>query len=90
LPLVPKVLHPEIEKSRFYAANSKSLVIQGDANRSRTDNVQECYKKLHAMIVAAGRAIIKGETSPEKAERVRKLFVDLSAVRYAKLTPWLF
>jgi len=42
------------------------------------------------MIVAAGRAIIKGETSPEKAERVRKLFVDLSAVRYAKLTPWLF
>ena len=71
------MLHSEIENSRFYAANSKSLVIQGDGSRNRTDNVQNCYKKLYNEILTAGRVIIKGETSPEQAERVRNLYVVL-------------
>ena len=73
LPLIPKLLHTGIKGSRYYAANSESLVIQSDDNRNRMDNVQECYKKLHAMIVAAAKATVRGETSPEKAERVKNL-----------------
>ena len=75
LPLIPKILHPEIEGSRYFAQNSRSLVIQGDGSRKRTDNEQECYKKLHDLIVAAGKSAVKGETSPDQAEKVRKLYV---------------
>lgn len=71
--LVPKILHPDIEASRYYAENSKSLVIHGDGSRDRTNNVQECYKKLHALIVAAGRNSVRGETPPAQVEKVKKL-----------------
>lgn len=73
--LVPKILHADIEASRYYAENSKSLVIQGDGSRDRTDNVQECYKKLHALIIAAGRSSVRGETSPAQVEKVTNLYV---------------
>ena len=76
--MIPKILHPEIEGSRYYAANSKSLVIQGDASRNRNDNIQECYKKLHTTIVAAGRATVRGETSPAQVEKVKNLYVNFS------------
>lgn len=76
--MIPKILHPKLEGSRYYAANTKSLVIQADANRNRNDNAQECYKKLHTMIVDAARATIRGETSPAQVEKVKKLCVDLS------------
>lgn len=84
--LVPKILHPEVEASRYYAENSQSLVIQGDGSRNRTDNTQECYRKLHALIVAAGRNIVRGETSPEQAEKVKGLYVTASCVTRAELT----
>lgn len=71
--LVPKILHPDIEASRYYAKNSKSLVIQGDGSRDRTSNIQECYKKLHALIIAAGRSSVRGETSPAQVEKVKNL-----------------
>ena len=73
--LVPKILHPGIEASRYYAENSKSLVIQGDGSRDRTNNVQECYKKLHALIIAAGRSTVRGETSQAQVEKVKTLYV---------------
>lgn len=73
LPLVPKILHPQIEGSRYYAESSKSLVIQGDGSRKRTDNEQECFKKLQALIVDAGKNTVKGETSPQQAEKVKNL-----------------
>ena len=73
--LVPRILHPKIQASRYYAKKSKSLVIQGDGSRDRTHNVQECYKKLHALMTAAGRSVIRGETSPAQVEKVKILFV---------------
>lgn len=75
LRLIPKILHPDIEASRYYAENSKSLVIQGHGSRDRTANVQECHRKLHALIIAAGRTSVRGETSPAQAEKVKNLSV---------------
>ena len=72
--MIPKILHPQIERSRYYAANSQSLVIQGDCSRNRNDNVEECYKKLHDSIIAAGRAIVRGETSQAQKEKVKGLY----------------
>ena len=73
--LIPEILRPNIEASRYYAENSKSLVIQGDGSRDRTNNVQECYKKLHALIVVAGRNSVRGETSLAQVEKVKNLSV---------------
>ena len=74
--LVPRILHPQIHASRYYAKNSKSLVIQGDGSRDRMHNVQECYQKLHALITAAGRSAVRGETSLAKVEEVKRLSVN--------------
>lgn len=73
--LVPKILHSDIEASRYYAENSKSLVIQADGSRDRANNIQECYRKLHALILAAGRSSVRGETSPGQVEKVKELSV---------------
>ena len=74
LHMIPKVLHPQIEGSRYYAANSQSLIIQADSSRNRNDNVEECYSKLHDLIVAAGRATVRGETSQAQKEKVKGLY----------------
>ena len=73
--MLPKILRPEVERSRYYAENSESLVIQGDGSRSRTDNKQECYKKLHNLIVDAARGIVRGETSKAQMAKVKSLYV---------------
>lgn len=73
LPLIPKILHPEVVASRYYASNSDSLVIQGDESRTQSENIKECYGKLHAMVVAAGRKTVRGETSQAQVEKVKAL-----------------
>ncbi|KAF9638216.1 putative peptidyl-trna hydrolase domain-containing protein [Lasiodiplodia theobromae] len=73
LPLLPAVLHQEIRSSRYFAANSHALVIQSDDSRKQTDNLHACYRKLHQLIVDAGKSAVPGETSEEQKERVRKL-----------------
>ena len=73
--LIPKILHPDIEASRYYAHKSKSLVISADGSRDRTHNVQECYEKFHSLITASGRSSVRGETSPVQVEKVKDLFV---------------
>ncbi|KAL9099918.1 MAG: hypothetical protein Q9163_004645 [Psora crenata] len=73
LPLLPKILHPKILSSRYYADKSKSLVLQGDESRSQGANTAICYKKLHALVVEAGRSTIRGETPQAQVERVKAL-----------------
>ena len=73
--LIPEILRHDIEASRYYAENSKSLVIQGDGSRDRTNNVQDCYKKLHALVVDAGRSSVRGETSLAQVKKVKNLSV---------------
>ena len=75
MPLLPKILHPDIEESRYYAESSKSLVIHADGSRDRMNNVQECHKKLHALIMASGRSSVRGKTSPAQVEKVKNLSV---------------
>lgn len=74
LPSVPNLLHDQIRASPYYAEKSDALVIQADINRKQSDNVDACFMKLQDLILAAGRSSIKGETSPEQAERVKRLY----------------
>lgn len=73
LPLIPKLLHSEVLASRYYARNSDTLVIQCDESRTQSENIKECYGKLHAMVVAASRKSVRGETSQAQREKVRSL-----------------
>ncbi|KAL1621997.1 hypothetical protein SLS56_008941 [Neofusicoccum ribis] len=73
LPLLPALLHQEVRSSRYHAANSNALVIQSDDSRKQTDNVHACFRKLHQLILDAGKTAVPGETSEEQKERVRKL-----------------
>ncbi|DAA75055.1 TPA_exp: Peptidyl-tRNA hydrolase domain protein [Trichophyton benhamiae CBS 112371] len=73
LPLVPKILHPSIRSSRYYAENSQALVIQADESRKQSQNLNACFDKLTSMIAEAGRAAVPGETSPEQKKKVQKL-----------------
>lgn len=75
LHMIPEILHSKILASRYYADNSKSLVIQGESSRSQKNNIVECYKKLHALVVAAGRNTVRGETSPSQIAKVKNLSV---------------
>jgi peptidyl-tRNA hydrolase ICT1 len=70
---IPKLLHPSILSSRYYAAKSSDLVIQADDSRKQAENVESCFKKLHEVIIRAGDEAVPGETSAEQSQRVVKL-----------------
>lgn len=70
---IPKPLHQSINDSRYRAAKSNDIVIQADEARKQTDNVNACFRKLHELIVQAGRENVPGETSPEQMKRVEQL-----------------
>ncbi|KAF7196078.1 hypothetical protein HII31_02479 [Pseudocercospora fuligena] len=70
---VPKLMHGTIQSSRYHAAKSDDLVIQADDSRKQNDNVNACFRKLHELIVQAGKDNVPGETSQEQVERVKEL-----------------
>lgn len=70
---IPKLLHQPILASRYRAAKSNDIVIQSDDARKQNENVNACFRKLHELIVEAGRETVPGETSPEQKKRVEQL-----------------
>lgn len=66
-------MQPPIMSSRYHAAKSGDIVIQADDSRKQNDNVNACFRKLHEMIVQAGRDTVPGETTPEQIKRVEQL-----------------
>lgn len=70
---VPKVMHSPIMSSRYHAAKSSDIVIQADDSRKQNDNVNACFRKLHELIIQAGRETVPGETTPEQTKRVEQL-----------------
>ncbi|KAJ5174700.1 uncharacterized protein N7482_000577 [Penicillium canariense] len=73
LPLVPRLLHPELRASRYATDRSQALVIQSDESRQQASNVDACYAKLHQLLASSAKAVIPGETSREQKDRVSKL-----------------
>ena len=73
LPLLPGLLHPYILNSRYHASKTGDLVIQADDSRKQNDNVNSCFKRLHELILDAGRQAVPNETSTEQINRVLEL-----------------
>ena len=77
LPLIPTMLHATLKASKHYASRSDSIVVQSDSSRKQGENVEECFHKLHQLIVHIGETKIPGETSSQQVNRVQKLCVVL-------------
>ena len=75
LPLVPSLLHEQLQKSRYCASKSNSLLLSSDSGRKQADNLRECFDKLQDLLATAGRNAIKGETSPAQVAKVKNLWV---------------
>lgn len=73
LPLLPKVVRPEILSSRYYTKNSQSLMVSSDGSRTQATNLQECYEKLYDAIVSAARSTVRGETAVGKEAKLKAL-----------------
>lgn len=71
LKLTPSVLHSAIRHSRYSNAASESLTIQSDDSRKQSSNIDNCFVKLHDMIVEAGAKSVPGETSESQKELVK-------------------
>lgn len=83
--IVPALLHSQLRASKYYAKNSHSLVIHADGSRKQSDNIHECFQKLRRLIEAAGKTVVKGETSPKQAARVRNLYVPVGLIFAARI-----
>lgn len=59
--------------SRYHAQKSGDIVIQADDSRKQNENVNICFRKLHELIMRAGRDVVPGETSHEQLKRVEDL-----------------
>nr|POE93209.1 hypothetical protein CFP56_19221 [Quercus suber] len=70
---VNKILHQPILGSRYHAPKSAHIVVQADDSRKQNENVTACFRKLHEVIILAGREVISNETSPEQTKRVELL-----------------
>ena len=77
LPLTPPIIHVPLTKSQYYATKSAALVFQADSSRKQRDNVDECFHKLHQLILQIGRSAIIKETSHAQVEKIKKLYVLL-------------
>lgn len=73
---IPSLIFDQLRKSRYYAENSDSIVIQADSSRKQSDNVEDCHKKLNDLIFDSGKSVVKAETSPEQIKRIKKLYVS--------------
>ncbi|KAG2412381.1 hypothetical protein HFD88_009938 [Aspergillus terreus] len=73
LPLVPRVLHPSLRTSRYFAERTETLVIHAEESRKQAANVESCYDKLHQLLKTTAKDVIPGETSQAQRDRVHKL-----------------
>ncbi|KAL5364024.1 hypothetical protein BJX96DRAFT_178600 [Aspergillus floccosus] len=72
-PLVPRVLHPSLRASRYFADRTETLVIHAEESRKQAANVESCYDKLHQLLKSTAKDVIPGEASQAQKDRVHKL-----------------
>ena len=56
-------------------------MIQADDSRKQNDNVNSCFRRLHDLILEAGRQAVPNETSVEQVKRVEDLQKSEKAYR---------
>jgi len=70
---VPKILHPALRSSNYYAHSSDSLVIQAQTSRKQHENENECHERLYQLLRDISKRLIPGETSKEQHAKVHQM-----------------
>jgi len=55
-----------------YVSSTQSLMVSSTISRSQAQNVEDCLRKLHALIVTTVSSAIQNEPSEVQKDRVRK------------------
>ncbi|EDR04026.1 uncharacterized protein LACBIDRAFT_330957 [Laccaria bicolor S238N-H82] len=79
-PWIPEWARKELVKSSHYVASTHSILLTSTVHRSQSQNVEDCFNKLHSLILDASSAPIKKETTPEQKKKVEAL-IKADAVR---------
>jgi len=69
---IPEWAKPGLKCSAHYVPSTNSLLITSSTHRSQAQNVDDCLAKFHSLILHHAESPIKGETSPETKERVKR------------------
>ena len=77
LGVLPKMFHPALRRSRYYARGSDSLTFQAQTHRSRTANTDENRRKLMDEIRRLYTETVPGETSSDTKAKYEALCVAL-------------
>ncbi|RDB25975.1 Peptidyl-tRNA hydrolase ICT1, mitochondrial [Hypsizygus marmoreus] len=72
-PWIPVWAHQDLKANPHYVASSNSILITSSVYRSQVENIEDCLKKLHDLILSTSSASIKTEPSEEQKKRVEAL-----------------
>lgn len=76
-PLSPPPAPPALTRPRalqpLRGAQTNALIIQSDDARKQADNANACFRKLHALLLEAGKESVPNETAAGQKERVERL-----------------
>ncbi|KAF9532659.1 RF-1 domain-containing protein [Crepidotus variabilis] len=70
---IPRWAAHALVKNPHYVASSHSLLITSSVHRSQSQNIEECLKKLHSVILQAASDDIQKTASKEQQEKVDRL-----------------
>lgn len=71
--VLPKLMHSEIRKSRYYTSRSDSLTIKAETHRSKTANTDENTQKLAEEVQRIYRESVPGVTTAKKIKKYEAL-----------------
>ncbi|EGG13182.1 uncharacterized protein MELLADRAFT_29757, partial [Melampsora larici-populina 98AG31] len=73
IPHIPNYWITNLTKSHLYASTSNSIIIQSTLTRSQSQNLEDCWQKLIENLKLISKIGLKGQTSIETIQRVKKL-----------------
>ncbi|KAI6245857.1 hypothetical protein HI914_06137 [Erysiphe necator] len=74
LKYIPRVLHADLEKSRYFVASSQSILIKCDTHRSQASNKAETHERLFKELIEIYHKRIPGITTLQQKKKVEKLY----------------
>jgi len=69
---LPRYMIDALTQDRHYAASTHSILLNSSLERSQAANVEDCYRRLHAVLVDAAERGVRGQTSDATRERMRR------------------
>lgn len=70
---LPRLMHEEVRRSKYYTPGSDSWTIQAQTHRSRTANLDENQKKFAQEVERIYSETIPGQTEETTKEKYREL-----------------